>query len=66
MFAFLKGVFAGAVLAFAGAEIAGRLGSTAGLLHVFRFEVHETSLYWSWPLFVVATGLGWAIFAMLE
>jgi hypothetical protein len=66
MYPFLKGTFAGAILGFVVSEIIGRLGSTGGILHVLHFEVDGARLYWSWALFVAASGLGWAMFAMLE
>lgn len=66
MFSFLKGVFAGAVLAFVVAEIIGHAGGTGGILYVLHFEVNGVRLYWSWPVFVAGTGLGWVIFALLE
>jgi hypothetical protein len=64
--ALLKGSLAGIILAFVLAEIVGRLGSTGGMLRVFEFHLHGIALYWSWPMFVAATGLSTAIFAMLE
>ena len=66
MIALLKGSLAGIILAFVLAEIVGRLGSTGGMLRVFEFHLHGIALYWSWPIFVAATGLSTAIFAMLE
>jgi hypothetical protein len=66
MFAFLKGLVAGAILAFVVAGLIGHAGGTGGILHVFGFVVHGYRLHWSWGLFVGGTFLGWAIFTMLE
>jgi hypothetical protein len=66
MFPFLKGTFAGAILAFVVSEIVGRLGNTGGVFHVLHFEVDGARLYWSWALFAVCAGLGWVMFALLE
>jgi len=66
MFTFLKGLFAGAVMAFAGAAVAGRLSDSGGILHVFHFEFEGMRLYWSWALFVLGTALGWLMFTLVE
>jgi hypothetical protein len=66
MFAFLKGMVAGSILAFIVAGLVGHGGSTGGMLNVFRFMVHDYTIYWSWPVFTGGTLLGGAIFTMLE
>lgn len=66
MFAFLKGVLAGTILAFIVAALMGHAGYTGGMLNVRHFHVQGHGLYWSWGLFVIASGLGWGIFALLE
>jgi hypothetical protein len=66
MFAFLKGLVAGTILAFVVAALIGHAGGTGGILHVRHFHVQGYNLYWSWALFVLGSGLGWGIFTMLE
>jgi hypothetical protein len=66
MFAFLKGLVAGSILAFVVAGLLGHGGSTGGILDVKHFELHGYKLYWSWALFVIGSGLGWGIFTLLE
>jgi hypothetical protein len=66
MFAFFKGVLAGAILAFVVASLIGHAGGTGGILHVIHFKVHDYTIYWSWALFTCGTLLGWAIFTMLD
>ena len=66
MFAFLKGVLAGAVLAFVIAGLVGHTGSTGGILNVFHFMVHGYRFYWSWGVFVGGALLGWVVFTLIE
>jgi hypothetical protein len=66
MFTFLKGVVSGIVLGFVVSALIGHAGYTGGMLNVRRFEVKEYDLYWSWALFVVGSGLGWGIFALMD
>ena len=66
MFAFLKGLIVGLVLAFAIAGLIGHGGGTGGMLHVQPYVIEGFRFYWSWALFVVGTGLGWGIFLLLE
>jgi len=64
--AFIKGLVPGLLLTFVLAGILGSNGQSAGWLEVHSFAVEQVKGYWSWPLFVVSTGLGWGIFAMLD
>jgi hypothetical protein len=66
MFAFFKGVLAGAILTFVVAALIGHGGGTGGILHVFDFMAQGYRVYWSWSLFVGGTMLGWGIFTLLE
>jgi hypothetical protein len=66
MFAFLKGVVVGLVLAFVVAGLIGHAGGTGGILHVRHMAIQGFRFYWSWALFVFGTGLGWFIFLLLE
>jgi hypothetical protein len=64
--AFLKGLIPGLILTFVLAGILGSNGTTAGWLNVYGTDIEQYRIYWSWPLFVISTGLGWGIFAMLD
>lgn len=66
MFAFFKAVFAGAFLTFIVALFIGSSGSRGGVLNVQGFVLEGYHLYWSWPLFLAATGLAFAILLMME
>jgi len=66
MFAFLKAIVLGAVLAFIVSLFIGSGGSSGGMLHVRYVEVSTYAFYWSWPLFVVGTALSFGIFLLME
>ena len=63
---FLKGLIAGLILTLVVAGIFGANHQTAGVLYVFGFDFHDHRFYWSWPLFIAGSGLGWFINSMLE
>ncbi len=71
MIAFLKGVPLGTFLTIVVCLFIGSAGSKGGFLNIFKFDVviRELSLnfdvYWSWPLFLIGTGLSWAIIHMM-
>lgn len=64
--AFFKGLIPGTLLTFVVAMILGSNGSRGGWLDVHRMTVEGISFHWSWPLFLIATGLAWGIFWMME
>ena len=64
--AFIKGLFPGAALTWVLAEIIGSNGSRAGWAAIHRTALLDYQFYWSWPLFVCATGLAWFIFKIME
>ena len=66
MFAFLKAIFLGAFLAAIVALFIGSGGSSGGMLHVFSFVVEGYKLYWSWPLFVIGSGLSFGLLIMMD
>ncbi|TCM22247.1 hypothetical protein EDF56_101933 [Novosphingobium sp. PhB165] len=64
--AIIKALIPAFLLTWVVSLVIGSQGSHGGALtitHTF-YQGHE--LYWSWPLFLGATGLAWAIFSMLE
>ena len=66
MFAFMKGVIVGLILAFVVAGLIGHAGGTGGILNVRHVAIQGFRFYWSWALFVMGSGLGWFIFLLLE
>ena len=66
MFAFLKAIVLGAVLAFVLSLFIGSGGSSGGLLNVRHVAIESYEFYWSWPLFVIGTGLSFGIFLLLD
>ena len=66
MFAFLKAIVLGAVLAFVLALFIGSGGSSGGLLNVQLVTVQDFEFYWSWPLFLLGTALSFGLFLLME
>ena len=66
MFAFLKALVLGIFLALIVSLFIGSGGSTGGLLHVFHVDAGDIEFYWSWPVFVVGTGLSFGLFLLLD
>ena len=66
MFALLKAIVLGIFLAGLVSLFIGSGGSSAGLLNVHSVTVQGYHFYWSWPLFLIGTGLSFAIFLMME
>lgn len=65
MITLFKAVPVGAFLTLVVALFIGSAGSAGGALEVFGFTVEGQRLYWSWSLFLAATGLSWALLAMM-
>ena len=66
MFAFLKAIVLGIFLALLVSLFIGSAGSSGGMLHVFQVNFEGYTFYWSWPLFLVGTGLSFGIFMMMD
>lgn len=66
MIALLKAIVLGLVLAFVVSLFVGSGGATGGLLNVHGVSVQGYHFYWSWPLFVIGTGLAFGLFLLLE
>lgn len=66
MVALFKALIPGALLTWIVATLIGSTGSTGGMLDIFHFAVRHHQVYWSWSLFLAATGLSWAILWMLD
>ena len=57
----IKAAPLGAILTFVVALTIGSQGSRGGQLAIFRAEIHQYDVWWSWPLFFAGTGLAWGI-----
>jgi hypothetical protein len=66
MFAFLKALILGGVLSFVVSAAIGHAGSTGGIANIHHFVIQGFGFYWSWVLFVAATGLAFVILLMME
>lgn len=64
--AFLKALIPAALLTWIVAGVMGSNGSRGGMLAIEHALVQGHGFYWSWPLFLAATALGWAILAMMD
>lgn len=60
----VKGVILGAILTLVVCYVFGSMHSTAGYLNVFSQTIHGVRIFWSWMLFVAASGLCWALLSM--
>lgn len=63
---FVKALVPGIILTFVVCIILGSNGSQGGWLEIYRVHIEGISFYWSWQLFIAATGLSWGIFWMME
>lgn len=52
----LGGIFTGVL-----ALVIGSQGSTSGQLAIFRAEIYQYDVWWSWPLFFAGVALAWGI-----
>lgn len=71
MVAFLKAIPFGIFLTILVCLFIGSAGSSGGFLSIRSFDVNISELslsfklYWSWALFLIGTGISWAILAMM-
>jgi hypothetical protein len=66
MFAFLKSIVLGSVLAFVVSLFIGSGGSHGGMLNVRGYTIEGVHFYWSWALFVAGAGLSFLLFMLME
>jgi hypothetical protein len=66
MVALFKSLIPAALLTWIVASAIGSQGSRGGVLLIFRFSVEQHTLFWSWPLFIAALGLAWAILFLMD
>lgn len=57
----IKAIGFGALISGCVAIVIGTQGSGGGQLAIQSFEVADQKLYWSWRVFIAATGLFWGL-----
>jgi len=57
----LKAVVFGALLSATIGVVIGSQGTNGGPLAIHLVTIAEAKLYWSWPVFLSATGLSWGL-----
>ena len=65
MFAFLKAIVLGAIFGFVISGLIGHGGSDGGILNVRQVSLDGFRFYWSWMLFLLGTGLAFAILTIM-
>ncbi|HTM94804.1 MAG TPA: hypothetical protein VL100_03155 [Croceibacterium sp.] len=61
----IKAVLLGGLLTWLVSLVLGTNHANTGWLNVHHMTVASHQVYWSWPLFVAATGMVWAILTMM-
>ena len=64
--AFLKAIFIGAILTLVVSAAIHGGGSAGGFLDIHELMISGHFIPWSWPLFLAATGLSWAILWLMR
>lgn len=62
----VKGILVGIVLTFVVALVIGSQGSTGSFLYIHQLPVLEYKVWWSWPLFLVSSGVASGIGLMMK
>ena len=61
---FFKALVPGAILTFVISMVMGAGHSTGGWLQIHHYYIQGHGIYWSWVLFVIASGLAWVLFVI--
>jgi hypothetical protein len=61
---FFKALIPGVVLTLVVSGVVGGQHSKGGWLNIEHHIIHGQGFYWSWILFVIATGLAWMLFTI--
>jgi hypothetical protein len=64
--ALIKALIPGFVLTWIVSLVIGSHGTRGGVLAIQHSYIEGYDFYWSWPLFIAATALAWAIFSMMD
>jgi hypothetical protein len=62
----IKALLLGGILTFVVSGTIHAAHSSGGYLDITEYDLSGHFLHWSWPLFIVATGLAWGIFVMMK
>lgn len=57
----LKSAFLGGVLSWTLAVVIGSQGSSGGQLMIHQMDIVDVKVFWSWPIFVIGSGIAWAL-----
>ena len=57
----LKAMVIAAVVSGCAAIVIGSQGTTGGSLAIHPMSVGDVRLFWSWPMFLAGSGLGWGL-----
>jgi hypothetical protein len=57
----IKAIILGCILTGVVAVVVGSQGSSGGALAVHSMAIADYRIFWSWPLFVLGSGLSWGI-----
>lgn len=60
----LKAMVMAAVLTGCVAIVIGSQGTSGGQLAIHPMSIGAAKLYWSWPIFLAGSGLGWGLLAL--
>ena len=63
---FIKGLIPGILLTWIVSGIIGSNGSKGGILSIEHVFIQGHGVYWSWPLFLAATGMCTALLWMMD
>ncbi|OYW46947.1 MAG: hypothetical protein B7Z33_00840 [Sphingomonadales bacterium 12-68-11] len=66
MIALLKAAVLGAILTFVVSLFMGSGGATGGLVNVHGVTIEGWHFYWSWPLFLIGTGLAFGLITLMD
>jgi hypothetical protein len=66
MISLFKALIPGAILTWIVSLFIGSSGSRGGFLNVHQVTLAGYDFYWSWLLFLVGTGLAWALLLMMD
>lgn len=62
----LKAIAAGLLLTGCVALVIGAQGASGGMLAVAPMAIGSVSIYWSWPLFLIGTGLSYGFVLLMR
>jgi hypothetical protein len=60
-----KALFPGALFAWLVSSALGLLGSKGAWLAITKLHFDQHTMFWSWPLMMIGTGLAWLILTLI-